>query len=83
VVSLGLLGAIPFFAWAVLFGLSFVRVLRRPQVTVWQVALAASLMTFFIHGAVDYFLSANSTGLLFWLLSGLWVMVDKETVSVV
>ena len=82
-VSLGFLGALPFFAWMMLVGLEMVRALRHPQVTVWRAALAFSLLAFFLHGAVDYFLSANSTGLLFWLLSGLWVMVDNEPASVV
>jgi TM2 domain-containing membrane protein YozV len=49
------------------------RTLRRPDLTMWQVALAAGLLAFFIHGFLDFFLLFNATGLLFWLLAGLWL----------
>lgn len=77
-VSLGLLGALPFFAWMVLVGLGIVVALRRQRVTLWHAALAAGLLAFFLHGALDYFLSANATAMLFWLLAGLWVVVEIE-----
>lgn len=77
-VSLGLLGALPFFAWMALVGLGIVVALRRRHVTLWHAALAAGLLAFFLHGALDYFLSANATAMLFWLLAGLWVVVEFE-----
>lgn len=77
-VSLGLLGALPFFAWMALVGLGIVVALRRPRVTLWHAALAAGLLAYFLHGALDYFLSANATALLFWLLAGMWVVVENE-----
>lgn len=77
-VSLGLLGALPFFAWMALVGLGIVVALRRRRVTLWHAALAAGLMAFFLHGALDYFLSANATAMLFWLLAGVWVVVEME-----
>lgn len=80
-VSLGLLGALPFFAWMVLLGLSLVVALRRPHASIWRVALAGALVAFFVHGALDYFLSANGTGLLFWLLCGLWIALRPQRES--
>lgn len=77
-VSLGLLGALPFFAWMALVGLGILVALRRRRVTLWHAALAAGLLAYFLHGALDYFLSANATAMLFWLLAGLWVVVEAE-----
>lgn len=77
-VSLGLLGALPFFAWMGLLAAGMFRALRRPHSSVWQAALAAAIFAFFLHGLLDYFLGANSTGMLFWLFSGLWVVVESE-----
>lgn len=76
-VSIGLLGTLPFLGWMVLLGLDAIRTLRRRRRDVWHVALAAGLMTFYVHGVFDYFLSANGTGLLFWLLCGLWVAIRQ------
>ncbi|MCI0399305.1 MAG: O-antigen ligase family protein [Chloroflexi bacterium] len=88
-VSLGLLGSLPFFAWLALVGLDIVKSVRGGErrigrdngragvrwqpASVWSLALAAGLLAYFIHGLLDYFLLFNGTGLLFWLLSGLWV----------
>lgn len=79
-VSLGLLGALPFLAWMGLVGLDAAAALRRLAPDVWRLALAGALFAFFVHGTLDYFLSANSTGLLFWLLCGLWLalLLPKE-----
>jgi len=73
VVSVGLLGALPFFAWLALLGHDIQRRLRQPTSSVWQDAVGASLLAYFIHGVFDYFLLFNPTGFLFWLLVGLWV----------
>lgn len=78
-VSVGLLGALPFFGWMVLLGIDGATVLRRPRPDVWRVALAGGLLAYFLHGALDYFISSNSTGLLFWLLCGLWVAMRRQT----
>ncbi len=72
-VSAGLLGSVPFFLLLALLATDIVRVLRRPGATVWQAAVAAGLLAFLIHGLLDYFLLFNTTGLLFWLLMGLWL----------
>ncbi len=68
----GLLAALPFFAWLAWEGLLAWRVLRRPPVDPWLLAILAGLLAFLIHGLLDFFLLFNSTGLLFWLLVGLW-----------
>jgi O-antigen ligase len=72
-VSLGIIGAIPFLFWSAALLVDVLRTLRRPDLTMWQVALAAGLLAFFIHGFLDFFLLFNATGLLFWLLAGLWL----------
>ncbi len=72
VVSLGLLGSIPFFVW--LSGLlrEIIRIAINPDRNRYTLIIAAALLTFMIHGFLDFFLLFNATGLLFWLLVGLW-----------
>jgi hypothetical protein len=72
-VSLGIVGMIPFVVWSGILLLDLLRTLRRPDVTMWQAALAAGLLTFYIHGFFDFFMMFYATGLLFWLLAGLWI----------
>ncbi|WP_420645227.1 NBR1-Ig-like domain-containing protein [Candidatus Leptofilum sp.] len=68
----GLLAAVPFFVWLIWEGKAAWHVLRQRPVDAWQMAIFASLLSYLIHGLVDFFLLFNSTGLLFWLLVGLW-----------
>lgn len=82
-VSLGLLGSIPFFLWLILLSSDIVRQLRScgPKIgrdAIWVVALATGLLAFLIHGLLDYFMLFNSTALLFWLLTGLWLSVRMD-----
>lgn len=77
-VSLGIIGAIPFLFWSAALLVDVLRTLRRPDLNMWQVALAAGLLAFFIHGFLDFFLLFNATGLLFWLLAGLWISEKKD-----
>lgn len=72
-VSLGLVGSLPFFAWLTLLVIDMAQTLRRTSTTLWQVGIAAGLLAYLIHGLLDYFLLFNPTGLLFWLLVGLWL----------
>jgi hypothetical protein len=67
------LGALPFFIWLGLLGLDLWRSGRQPTASIWQCAIVAGLLAFFLHGLLDYFLLFNATGLLFWLLVGLWL----------
>jgi hypothetical protein len=73
IVSLGLLGSLPFLAWLGLLGIDLIKKLRQPSVSIEQAALATGLFAFLIHGLLDYFLAFNATAFLFWLLVGLWV----------
>jgi O-antigen ligase len=78
VVSLGLLGSLPFLAWLGFLTIDLIKKVRRPAVRVEQAAVAVGLFAFFIHGLLDYFLAFHATGLLFWLLVGLWVSETRE-----
>jgi hypothetical protein len=73
IVSLGLIGALPFLLWSAALLLDLLRSLAHPGLTMWQAAAAAGLLAFFIHGFFDFFLLFNATGLLFWLLTALWL----------
>lgn len=72
-VSLGVIGGLPFLAWLGLLGIDLLQQLRRPQVTIWQVGVAAGLLAYLFHGLLDYFLMFNATAILFWILVGLWL----------
>ena len=74
-VGAGLLGTLPFFLLLVGLAWDGLRVLRRPDASVWQAAVAAGILAYFVHGVLDYFLLFHATGLLFWLLVGLWLTV--------
>jgi len=78
IVSLGLLGSVPFFIWLIWLNLDMLKHTRQAGNKMWQIALAAALFTFMVHGLLDFFLLFNTTGLLFWLLIGLWVREKQE-----
>ena len=75
-VSLGVIGSLPFLLWLVLLFRDIVLQLRRQPVSgkycAWQIGLAVGLVSFMIHGLLDYFLLFNGTAYLFWILVGLW-----------
>jgi hypothetical protein len=73
-VSVGLLGSVPFFGWLALLGLDLLNRIRR-RITIWQIALVIGLLAYLIHGVLDYFLLFNGTGLLFWILVGMWMVL--------
>lgn len=81
-VSLGLLGALPFLAWLGLLTVDIVRLPRRAT-DLWPAAIGAGLIAYIIHGLLDYFLLFNATALLFWLLVGLWgrVAYGKQVID--
>ena len=74
----GVLAALPFFAWLAGEGLLAWHALRPQPNDPWLLAILAGLLAFLIHGLLDFFLLFNSTGLLFWLLIGLWWQWLKE-----
>jgi hypothetical protein len=73
IVSVGILGSLPFFGWLGLLGLDVLKRLRNGRINLWQIALIGSLLAYLIHGLLDYFLMFNGTGLLFWILVGMWI----------
>jgi hypothetical protein len=78
IVSLGLIGSMPFLVWLGLLAADLIQKLRQLTVSVERAALAAGLFAFLIHGLLDYFLAFNATALLFWLLVGLWVSQMRQ-----
>ena len=81
-VSVGLIGSLPFLGWLAFMTLDIIRTLRGKIVSIWQTAVAAGILAFFVHGLLDYFLLFNTTALLFWLLVGLWFSLKSmETYS--
>lgn len=76
-VSLGLFGTIPFFLWLASLVWDMGQSLLRPDKIIWLIALALALLTYLLHGLLDYFLMFNPNGLLFWLLIGLWLANKK------
>jgi O-antigen ligase len=81
-VSVGLLGTIPFFGWMALLSLDLFNHIRSRRITLWQIALACALSAYAIHGLLDYFLLFNGTGLLFWILVGMWMVLAWPEKSV-
>ena len=75
-VSLGILGSLPILTWLLLLCRDILVQLRRPLISTgncaWQMALAVGLLSFIIHGFLDYFLLFNGIAFLFWILVGLW-----------
>lgn len=78
IVSLGLLGSLPFLAWLGSLTVDLIKRVRRPVVPIEQAAVAVGLFAFLIHGLLDYFLAFHATALLFWLLVGLWVSETRK-----
>ncbi|NIW48321.1 MAG: hypothetical protein GWN30_27285, partial [Gammaproteobacteria bacterium] len=74
-VSVGLLGSVPFFGWLALLGFDMLNRIRHNRVNIWQIALIFALLAYFIHGLLDYFLLFNGTGMLFWILVGMWMVL--------
>lgn len=81
-VSVGLLGAVPFFGWLALLGLDLFNHIRSRRINLWQVALICALIAYAVHGLLDYFLLFNGTGLLFWILVGMWMVLAWPEESV-
>lgn len=76
-VSLGILGAIPFLLWLFWLVIDLFRHTGRQNVSMWALTIAAGLLAYAVHGFLDFFLLFNATGLLFWLLVGLWAAEKK------
>jgi O-antigen ligase len=81
VVSVGLAGAVPFFLWLGLLVWEMAVGIRERPAQLWLAAVAAGLLAYLFHGLLDYFLLFNSTGLLFWILVGLWLRLAHAGVA--
>jgi hypothetical protein len=71
--DLGLAGSISFGLLMVAVLLPSLRRLRSPiegPIQVWTIGVMASVLAFFAHGLLDYFLQFTSLYLLFWMLLG-------------
>jgi hypothetical protein len=53
------------------------RVDRSESRGIWQLALTASLLTWFVHGLFDYFYEFTPTYVAFWLVAGLALRVNN------
>jgi O-antigen ligase len=72
--DLGVLGSAAFALMLLRPIVGLVRGLRSPLTVVqglWLAGLGASLLAFFVHGTLDYFLEFTPVYLLFWLIVGL------------
>ncbi len=76
-VSLGILGSLLVFGGMLILCIDMLRTLRQKTISFAQIALAAGIFAFFIHGLLDFFLLFNATGILFWLLLGLWLTANS------
>jgi len=77
VVSVGIVGALPFFLWLATLLWAILGSLRRLPIAPLQIAAGAGLLAFVVHGLLDYFLLFNATALLFWMLAALWLLFDS------
>jgi O-antigen ligase len=76
-VSAGLLGSLPFFVWSALLLSDLFQTLAVAGKSS-LAAVAVCLLTYFIHGLLDYFMLFNVTALLFWILVGLWLVAKSN-----
>lgn len=77
-VSVGIVGTAPFLLWLLLLIWDIIHLLRRPSTAPLLVAAGASLLTFTLHGLLDYFLLFNATALLFWTITALWLVFKYD-----
>lgn len=73
-VSAGLIGGAAFIIWLGGMSIDVLKRLADPKqrLATDEIAIGAALLAFVLHGFLDYFLLFNATGLLFWMLVGLW-----------
>jgi len=78
VVSAGIVGGVLFLGWLGLLTLDLLRVIGSGATGPLAVGVGTGLLAFLVHGLLDYFLLFHATGLLFWLLVGLWVVATRK-----
>ena len=83
-VTLGLLGLLAFGWLLVETGRALAGSLRSPvggPAPLWALGVGGALLTFLVHGLLDYFLGFTATYLLFWMTLGLLVALARLTTS--
>lgn len=81
-VSVGLIGTLPFSLWIVHLIFSIIKSLRKRHLTPLQIAAGAGIIIFIIHGLLDYFLLFNATALLFWIMTALWLVFNYDNTRI-
>jgi O-antigen ligase len=79
--DVGMLGSAAFALVIAPAAVGLVRGLRAPPSELqgfWLAGLGASLVAFFVHGTLDYFLDFTPVYVLFWLIVGLSVSASRE-----
>lgn len=81
-VSVGIIGAVPFFIWIATLAVGVGRRLLPSEshqpTDVLPTAIGLALGCFLVHGLLDYFLLFNAISILFWMLAGLWLAITQE-----
>lgn len=80
-VSLGIVGTVIVAIAILTLAIDILRRFRQDKVLLWQIALGAGIIAYLIHGLLDFFLLFNATGLLFWMLIGLWITTRTNLVT--
>jgi hypothetical protein len=78
--DLGLGGSIAFALLIAVVLLPSIRRLRSPAggpLQIWAIGIMASMLAFFVHGLLDYFFQFTSLYLLFWMLLGLVMALER------
>jgi putative inorganic carbon (hco3(-)) transporter len=76
----GVAGSIAFALLVAVVLLPPVRRLRSPAggpLQIWAIGTMASMLAFFVHGLLDYFFQFTSLYLLFWMLLGLVLALER------
>ncbi|MBA3533640.1 MAG: O-antigen ligase family protein [Ardenticatenales bacterium] len=76
----GLLGLAAFLWWSRVLALALWQGIRaQSEHWVWRVALGAALLSWYLHGLLDYFFEFTPTYVAFWLIVGLLMRAVEPT----
>jgi hypothetical protein len=81
-VSVGFIGTAPFVLWIAHLIFSIIKRLRSPRPAPLQIAAGVGILIFFVHGLLDYFLLFNTTALLFWIITALWLVFAYDNARI-
>jgi hypothetical protein len=79
----GLAGTIVFAGLMVVIARHWLHLWRTTTgaIAIWSLALGGSLLAFFVHGLLDYFLEFVAHYLLFWMVAALIVSTDRISIE--